>query len=167
MYLFNFMDPEPMRGPAGSYRTLLEKGLDRETVTSALRRHPVTYRDTVPPEVSNSVVLPVEGRQGGTFQIYSGPVPNKGRVVFLAGLATRDSVADATFNVVVNEASCKPLPDYPKSDEFPGVTRAVQFDCPLSSLKEGYNRVAIQQPSDRTEQQIVWAELRVAPGSSD
>lgn len=167
IYLFNYMDPEPMKGPPGSYRALLEKGLDLKTVTASLRRHPVTYRDTVPPGFPDGVALPVEGKKGASFRIYSGPVPKEGRAFFLAGLASRDDVETATFEVALNGAPCDAAPDYLKPEEFPGVTRAVQFKCPMTSLNTGYNQITIEQPSTHPEQLIVWAEIRIEKEASE
>ena len=163
IYLFNYMDPEPMKGEPGAYRTLLEKGLSLDVVTTAPRRHVVTYRDTVPTGMSNDAALPVEGNKGGTFRIYSGPTPKQGRVTFLAGLPKRDGVEKATFEVFLNDIPCKPIDDYEHPDQFPGAIRAIQFECPISDMKEGYNQLRIKQHPGQTEQQIIWAELRIEP----
>ena len=163
IYLFNYMDKEPMSGGPGTYRTLLEKGVGLEAVTAAPRRHPVTYRDTVAPGMSSDVVLPVEGRKGATFRIYSGPAPTQGRVTFNAGLSKRDAVEKATFDVILNDASCKPIADLEHPEQFPGAVRAIQFECPIPSVKDGYNQVRITQHPDQAEQEIIWAELRMDP----
>ena len=165
IYLFNYMDPAPMHGGPEAYRTLLEKGLGLEVVTSAPRRHVVTYRDTVPPGFPNGVVLPADGHKGGAFRIYTGPAPREGRVLFVAGLAARDAVADAGFDVSLNGEACKSVEDLENAGQLPGAVRAVQFECPLPAMKEGYNEVRIVQRADQAEQQIIWAELRIQPAS--
>ena len=163
IYLFNYMDPDPIQGGKEAYRTLLEKGLSLDAVTQAPRRHVVTYRDTVPPGVSNNAALPVDGRKGGTFRIYIGPAPKKCRVEFVAGLSARDNTAKAKFEAVVNDKACAPLADADHPDLFTGAARAVVFACPLDALRDGYNEIRIHQSDDLTEQQVVWAELRIDP----
>ena len=164
IYLFNYMDPAPMHGGPEAYRALLDKGLGLDVVARAQRRHVVCYRDTVPDGVSNGVALPVEGRNGGTFRIYTGPVPEDGRVLFVAGLAGRAEAAQAEFDVSLNDKQCKPIADFDNPVQFPGAARAARFDCPLAAMREGYNEVRITQRAGRAEQQIVWAELRIDTG---
>jgi len=59
--------------------------------------------------------------------------------------------------------SRKPIADYDHPDQFPGAIRAIQFDCPIPDMKEGYNHLRIKQQPNQTEQQIIWAELRIDP----
>ncbi|HPO17195.1 MAG TPA: hypothetical protein PLI09_27415 [Candidatus Hydrogenedentes bacterium] len=161
IYLFNYMDPEPMKGGPGTYRKLLEEGLALETVVKLPRRFPVTYRDTVPPGFPNNAALPVDGFKGGVFRIYIGPSPKKGAGVFVAGLAQRDDVGKAEFEVSLNEKPCTLTAAPPNPDDMPGAVRAVRFDCPLEVLKDGYNDIRIKQKGGGSEQQIVWAELEI------
>jgi hypothetical protein len=162
IYLFNYMDPEPMQGGPGTYRTLLEKGLALNEVTKQPRRHLVTYRDTVPPGFPNNAALPVLGFKGGEFRIYIGPAPNAGTVTFVAGLAERDGAGQAEFEVRIGDAACTPKPDVTPPPNLPGVVRAVAFDCPIGTLKDGYNSIRIKQKGPTAEQQIVWAEVRIS-----
>lgn len=161
IYFFNYMDAEPMKGGPGTYRTLLEKGVALDEVTRMPRRHPVTYRDTVPTGVSNNAMLPVEGFKGGEFRIYIGPVPKTGVVTFVAGLADREGVSKAEFDVSINGKPCKAGVDAANTEFMPGVSRAVAFECPVDAIKDGYNTVQIKQKGSQAEQQIVWAEIRV------
>lgn len=164
IYLFNYMDPAPMHGGPEAYRMLLEKGLGLDVVTKVPRRHVVTYRDIVAPGMSNDAVLPVDGQKGGVFRIYIGPAPEpKGRVLFVAGLAARDGVATAAFETFANDAPCKATEDRANPGQFPGVVRALQFDCPVAAMKPGYNEVRIKQQPGQPEQQVIWAELRIEP----
>lgn len=161
IYLFNYMDRAPMQGGPEAYRTLLEKGLGMEEVTGMPRRHPVTYRDTVPAGVPNNAALPVTGFKGGEFRIYIGPAPAEGKAAFVAGLGG-DAVSDAaSFSVQVNGAACAPAADPVNTPTLPGVTRAVAFGCPAGSLKDGYNTVQIKQVGSGPECSIVWAEIRI------
>ena len=59
--------------------------------------------------------------------------------------------------------ACMPMTAQEHADHLPGAIRAVQFDCPLSGVKEGYNQARIEQNPNQSEQQIVWAELRIEP----
>ena len=56
-----------------------------------------------------------------------------------------------------------PMTAQEHADHLPGAIRAAQFECPLSGVKEGYNQARIKQRLDQTEQQIIWAELRIEP----
>jgi len=162
IYTFNYMDPAPMTGGPEAYRMLLEQGLDLWLVTSLPRRHPVTYRDTVAPGMSNGAQLPADARNGVEFKIHIGPAPRQGEARFVAGLAVKDAVADARFEAMINGVPCESLPDLENPGQFPGAARTVQFQCPLDSLKDGYNIVAIRQTDDAwPDQQIVWVELRL------
>jgi Glycosyl hydrolase-like 10 len=163
IYLFNFMDSQTIPVTQDEYRTLIEDGLDMKTVTSLPRRHVQCFHDTVPPGVPNGAVLPAMGHAGATFHLYTGPAPEKGTVVFLAGLAGRDGVATATFTATINGETCTAASDHSEPGKFPGAARAIQFDCPLSALKEGYNEVRVEQAADQPEQQILWAELSIDP----
>jgi hypothetical protein len=166
IYLFNYMDPNPIQGGPEAYRILLEKGLGLDVVTHAPRRHVVTYHDTVPAGMSNGAVLPIDGHKGGALRLYIGPAPKNGQVLFIAGLAARDHVGDAAFGVSLNGKPCKAIADCEPASQFPNSVRAVQFECPLDSVRDGYNDLHVQQQPDQTEQQIVWAELRVEPAAT-
>lgn len=163
IYLFNFMDPAPIQGGVAAYRDLLEQGLAYDVVQRLPRRHPVTYRDTVPSGMSNGAVLPIDGPEGGEFRIYAGPKPEGGSVIFLAGLADREGVADSRFDAKLNGQACEETQDYAGDTEYPGVKRAVQFACPLEALQQGYNTVTLKQREGGSPQQAVWAELRIEP----
>jgi hypothetical protein len=160
IYLFNYMDPDPMQGPKGSYRELLEKGLSLEAATHAPRRHVVTFRDTVPPGMSNGAQLPIDGLKGGELRIYIGPAPKAGKAIYVAGLAKNDDVAKAAFDVSINGKPCVTAPDA-DCGIIPNAARAVAFECPLDAAKDGYNVVQIKQKRSELEQKIIWAELRI------
>jgi hypothetical protein len=163
IYLFNFMDPAPTAGGIPAYRELLEKGLGPEALEGVARRHPVTYRDTVPAGVSADVQLPLDAAKGCQLRIYTGPVPKEGSVEFIAGLSERDGINDAAFDVTLNGSACTPLSDAADLAPYPNAKRAVRFNCPLAALKEGYNEVTIHQRGETPPQQIVWTELRLLP----
>ena len=82
------MDSGTIPVSTSDYRILLEQGLGLDISTSLPRRHIQAFRDTVPAGVSNGVVLPVNGRSGGAFNLYIGPAKT-GSATFIAGLASR------------------------------------------------------------------------------
>ncbi len=161
IYLFNYMDKEPMKGGPGTYQTLLKEGLALDMVMALPRRYLVTYRDTVPPGFPNNAALPVDGFKGGTFRIHIGPAPKTGTAAFVAGLAQRDGIEKAEFDVSLNEKPCSPVESIPNPENMPGAVRAVCFKCPLETLKDGCNILQIKQKGASAEQQIVWAELQI------
>ncbi|MFO7976027.1 MAG: hypothetical protein R6V12_15490 [Candidatus Hydrogenedentota bacterium] len=163
IYLFNFMDSGTIPVSTSDYRTLVEQGLGPDISTSLPRRHIQAFRDTVPPGVPNGVRLPVNAQSGGTFNLYLGAAPTSGVTTFIAGLAKREGVDTASFDTTINNQACPALEDRPEPGQYPGVVRAVQFSCPLNALKDGYNEVRIQQHAGQSEQQIVWAEIRIEP----
>jgi hypothetical protein len=163
IYLFNYMDPGPMTGGKKAYRTLLEEGLGAKTVATKPRRHVVTYRDTVAPGMSSDVRLPVDGFKGGTFRIYSGPVPKKADALVVAGLAQSDGLAQSKFEITINGKHCPATSDLADLSLFSGVARAAQHLCLSDFLRAGYNDIQIKQLSGAPEQKIVWLELRMAP----
>ena len=164
IYLFNYMDPAPMPGGPAAYRALVEKGLGLDVVTRGPRRHVVAFRDTVPPGFPNGAQLPAGGHSNPVFRVYTGPVPEQGSVVFLAGLAQKEGVGEARFDCSLNTTPCKPIDDHATPNQFPGAVRAVQFDCPLAALEEGYNEARLAQQPGQPEQQLVWAQIRIVPG---
>lgn len=163
IYLFNFMDPAPMPGGVEAYRMLVEQGLGVDVSWRQPRRHIVSFRDTIPAGFPDGAQLPARGLANPEFRLYTGPVPAKGTVVFLAGLSQQDGVAEATFEGFLNDAPCTIMPDHATPAEFPGAVRAIQFDCPLTALKEGYNTVRVAQTPGQSDQQLIWAQIRIVP----
>jgi len=163
IYLFNYMDKAPMVGGEAAYRALLEEGLSLEAATAKPRRHIVTYRDTVAPGMSSDAQLPAGGKSGKSFRIYLGPAPKQGVAALRIGLAAGEGVESASFDTSVNAGACKGVEDHPKPADFSGAARVLQFEIPLSALKDGYNEFKAIQPAAQKEQQIVWAEVRVDP----
>jgi len=161
IYLFNFMDSETIPVSQSDYRTLLEQGMGRDIVTKLPRRHVVTFHDTVPIGTSSGAQLPIETAVGGSVRLNMGPVPEKGHVAFVVGLAAREGVERAILDVKVNGQACSPISDAQVSSKLPGVVRAMGYECPLGALKPGYNDFGVKQSGDAVGQQAVWAEVRV------
>lgn len=163
VYLFNFFNAGAIVGGQKAYRELLEQGLTPKVVTSKPRRHVVLFHDTVPPGVPRGEQLPAKDASA-SFKIYTGPVPEDGSVVFIAGLAGGKDVGGVRYEAKLNGAACKSMADHPEPKQFPGVARAVRFDCPVSAMKPGYNSVQVSRPAD-AKATIVWAEIRIEPES--
>lgn len=166
IYLFNFMDSETIPVSGSDYRILIEKGLDSAYVAGMPRRHVAAFRDTVPPGFSSGAQLPINTRDGGAVRLYTGPVPERGLAVFILGLggdAAQSGDAAAAFEVLVNGGACAPLEDDPHPDRFPGVSRAMRFECFIKALHPGDNIFTIKQINDAPGKQVVWAELRIEP----
>ena len=163
IYLFNYMDPGPMRDGVEGYRALLEEGLAPEAIAGKPRRHVVTYRDTVPASVSNDAQLPKPDAESNTFRIYSGPVPESGAATLVVGLGESEGTADTALGASVNDSPCAAVPDLEDASRMAGVLRALCFTCPLSALNAGYNTFDVAPVQGGENVQIVWVELRFDP----
>ncbi len=163
IYLLNFMDSETIPVSQSDYRVLLEQGMGRDIVTKLPRRHIATFRDTVPRGFPNGAQLPLDTAAGGTVRLNTGPAPEKGKAVFLVGLAARDGLDKTVLDVAVNGQACARMADSATPAKFPGVVRVVQCDCPVGALRPGYNEFNVKQRGDTPGQQAVWAELRINP----
>ncbi len=160
IYLFNYMDSETRPVSASDYRILVENGLGKKLVTTETRRHIQAYRDTVPSGFDSGIKLPADPASEVAFTINIGKKPKKQAVTFVAGLAKRDGMLAATFDVTINGTPCVAMTDAIELGKYPGVARAVQFTCPPKFVQAGYNEIRIQQ-SGGDAQQIIWAEIRV------
>lgn len=163
IYLFNFMDSETRPVSQRDYRTLLEQGMGRDIVTKLPRRHVASFHDTVPIGASSGAQLPLDTATGGAIRLNIGPAFEKGKAMFLVGLAGRDGVDKAVLNVAVNGQACASIVDNAAPTQYPGVARAVQFDCPVTALKSGNNAFSVKQADNAPGQQVVWAEVRLTP----
>jgi len=164
LYLFNWMDSQTRPVVETEYTLLLHDGLSRQVVRNSLRRHPVCYRDTVPPDFPNGAQLPVDATAGETFRIHIGPKPESGEVWAVVGLAQRDGVAEARLEASLNDRALRAAENMADLQRLGGGTvRAVRFPCPLDAVKDGYNELSIAQVAGSKAQQIVWVEMRLHP----
>lgn len=163
IYLFNYMDPDPMNGPAGSYRKLLVQGLSADHVNSATRRHVITYRDTVASGMSSDAQLPVETSESRDFRLHLGAIPNTGKALLVVGLADKPDVATAGFQVQAKGKGGEPASDATDLSNYPGVKRALQFSIDRNHLVDGYNTFAVSPIADQSVQQVVWVEVMFIP----
>jgi hypothetical protein len=92
-----------------------------------------------------------------------GPRPMTGRATFIVGFAERSGLDEATFVVTVNGVACTVAANRTNPGQAPVAASNLQFECPRDAVKEGYNKVHIKQQTGAVGQQIIWAEIRVAP----
>lgn len=159
LYLFNWMDSQTRPVSADDYARLLQEGLASPALRQALRRHPATYRDTVPAGFPNGAQLPLEGPAGGRVHLHLGPGAS-GPTHLVVGLGERAGAAGARFEARLNG---RPLPrPVPLEDlrGLGGTGRAWLFSCPVETVRAGVNEVNIRQVDGGAAQQIVWVEIR-------
>ena len=161
VYLFNFMDDYR---PAEEYRSILNECGRLETVIDKPRRHIVTSHDVAAPGRPNPSVLPkmLHSDKPLSFRLYTGPRPTTGRAVIRAILANSRNVAQAQLTARMNSAACRPIADLGKLDQFSESVRITQFDVPLSSLREGNNRIELSLKTGET-QNLLWLEISMIP----
>jgi hypothetical protein len=162
IYLFNWMDSDTRPVDPAEYAQLLREGLSREAATTGRRRHPATYRDTVPAGFPNGVQLPIEGPAGGTVRLQLGPVPATSDVVLVVGLAQREGLAKSRMEARLNDVPLEARPDLDDTRGLALTARALRFACPPKAGRTGENTITLRQV-DGPAQQVVWVELRVEP----
>jgi len=161
LYLFNWMDSQTRPVGEEEYHGLIRDGLSDAAMAGLPRRHPVTYRDTVPADFPRGVQLPVEGLEGGTFRVWVGPRTGVDRVSVVVGLAARDGIQAAGFEALLNGQTVGPVVELKDLSGLSDTARAWRFPCPVGALRDGLNEFSVRQISGTVSQQIVWAELRV------
>jgi len=161
LYLFNWMDSQTRPVSAEDYAVLIRDGLTPNALKGVPRRHPVTYRDTVPRGFPDGTQLPVETQEGGTFRVQIGSVPAAGKAWAVIGCADRAGLAGATFEVKLNgqllATAAENLTDV---SNLAGVARAIRIACPREMLRPGENQLVVRQRDEDPSQQIVWIEIR-------
>lgn len=160
LYLFNWMDSQTRPVSAEDYAELIRVGLTPRAIAGWPRRHPVTFRDTVPTGFPDGTQFPVEARSGGAFRVQLGAVPATGKAWVIVGCAARDGVGEVQLSVKLNGRSLSVTTDAADVKLFAGVARALRFVCPLDALRPGQNQLAVRQMSDGASQQIVWIEIQ-------
>jgi hypothetical protein len=161
LYLFNWMDSQTRPVSAEDYAVLIRDGLTPKALKGLPRRHPVTYRDTVPRGFPDGTQLPVETKNGGTFHLQTGPVPATGKAWVVIGCADREGLAGTQFDVKLNGQSLSiAAEELGDVSNLAGVARAVRIACPLEMLHLGKNELVVRQRDGGPSQQIVWIEIR-------
>jgi hypothetical protein len=173
IYLYNWMDPSPGHtapsfGPVDEkdYRTLLEKGIGDDVLLQSVRRFPVGYDEVgyreIVPGVNSHVQLPQTLNSEAKFTIPIGQKPVSGKLRLIVGLAANESVKEAVLSATLNGKNTQPVADAELEGFSRNEVRALQFDCPLDTAKDGTNNIVVSQSSG-TPQKIVWIELCVEP----
>jgi hypothetical protein len=161
LYLFNWMDSQTRPVEADDYALLLRQGLSSAALAGAPRRHPATYRDTVPATFPHGAQLPIEASQGGQVRLHLGPGATGGRVWAILGLAARDGAGSARLLATLNGRRLAAAEELPDLRGLGGTARAVRFPCPADAVRAGYNDLDLRQLDGAPAQQIVWVEFRV------
>jgi hypothetical protein len=158
---------------------LLSQAGRMEAVIDKPRRHVVTFHDPAPPGADNPKQLPASLSidQAAKFRIYIGPKPLSGSAVIRAGLDDAPDLSQAQLGVRINSVACRGLADLSKPGDFvprsqrgtPVVSqvaelapRVVQFDAPITAMRQGYNTVDISLVEGHN-QKIIWLEIRIVP----
>ncbi len=161
-YLFNTVY-HPLDQP--SFRPILDKGLDEDTVLNNLRRYPVAYRDTVPRGFPDGAQLPRTTEQAATFSLAIGKRPVTGKVAVIIGLADKPGVKEATLTARLNGQDGAAFTELATPKKYGGRTaRALRFDFTTEAACDGLNTVCIA-PVAGGAQQIVWVEMEIDPMS--
>ena len=163
LYLFNYMDSQTRPVSVVDYRQLVEHGLGPTELSRQPRRHPQTYRDTVPLGGDAGIVLPAALSDGLTLSLNLGVKPENGTTTLILGL-DEAAAFDAPLVVTINGVPCPRLDDHPAPELFPSSVRALQFACPTTAVVSGHNTLVVAPLSDDgPAARIIWAEVRVEP----
>lgn len=161
IYLFNWMDSQTRPVSEQEYARLIHFGLSPKVIAGQFRRHPVTYRDTVPAGFPNGAQLPVEAAGGASFRIRTGSTSDVTRASLVVGLGARDGVTAAVLEASLNGRRLGVPEELRDLTGLGGVQRALRFAVDPRMLLPGENAVTVRQTDAAGSQQIVWVELRV------
>lgn len=171
IYLFNFFDsPTPQLGDnlLSDGRLLREIG-SLDTLRGLPRRHMVAYQDVLAPGESPIQPLPLKPRHAyagapcfGELRVDTGPRPASGTATVLLAFAEAQPDPPDDFAVYVNGTRAVPMGQAALPPPGPA-TPLVGFQVPAAALQDGDNLVELLAHSRAWE--LVWAEIRVCPGS--
>lgn len=157
-YLFNLVYRPLDRPP---FRTILDLGLDENVVRNGPRRHPVAYRDTVPPGFPNGAQLPKTTDQPVSLALDIGRKPAAGSVAVILGFAqaSGDPPPDVRLNgqPATGHAALASTRNYGGNQ----TVRALRFVLPADALRDGANTIAIAATPEPLR--LVWAEIELRP----
>lgn len=190
VYLFNHFEPcttklsrftvEAGADPDTTLGDLLTVAGDPIRALDGLRRTVLTYHDPVPSGTGYRPPLPAALRpdEPVTYELHSGPAPTSGTARVWVGLARQAGFESAELQVLVNGTAGRALGDVPRpaaADEKPRDYQRypvgmapwmVSFEVPPADVRRGPNTVEVTL-TDGLEQQLVWLELRFAPGPAE
>lgn len=161
LYLFNWMDSQTRPVSAEDYAVLIKGGLGETVLTGAPRRHPLTYRDTVPAGFPNGVQLPVELK--GTISVTLPATRHAGdtSASVIIGLAGRAGVEQTHVKVRLNGRELPPGEPLASLTGLSAVTRALRFRCSPEAVLNGVNTVTLEQLRPEAVQEVSWVEIRM------
>ncbi|MCC7493111.1 MAG: hypothetical protein IT204_12210 [Fimbriimonadaceae bacterium] len=141
-----------------AYGRLLRDGLSLTAATTAPRRHPVCFRDTVPAGFATGIALPRDLSAGGTWSVPIGPRPTAGTLSVVLGLTAPPPPGLAlTLN---GQPVGPPQPHHELKDLGGSPTHAVRYPCPPPAARDGHNQITLA-PSPGAAGKVVWVEVRV------
>ena len=162
LYFFNYMDSQTLPFSHDDYRIMLERGFGPAELARQSRRHPQTYRDTVPLGADAEIKLPAPLTAGAEFALNLGHIPSDATTTLILGLNS-EAWGKGEPVVTVNGVRCPRIADNADVAPFPGTVRALRFACPGEYVIDGHN-VFVVAPFDGADAtQIVWAEARIEP----
>lgn len=162
LYLFNWMDGLTRPVSEADYWKMIRSGLDPEKLAKLPRRHPLTFRDTLPHGFPDNHFLPADPAQAHTFPIPIGSIAATGRAELIVGITLDD--ASFAFEAIVN--GCSPLPVMDSTSPArlsPDCLGARRAEIPQEQLVPGTNLVTLYSPKAPPHGSIAWVEIRIYP----
>lgn len=163
IYLFNWMDSQTRPVSAEDYARLLRTGFTPAALATEPRRHPVTFRDTVPEGFPSGTQLPIRLPGSGTVRLNLGPGAGAGTTEAVIGLAAGAEAAAGKLQVSLNGRLLEPEGEIADRRLLGGTARALRFTCPPGGARPGDNTLELSTPPDAPAGEVVWAEIRVTP----
>jgi hypothetical protein len=163
IYLFNWMDSQTRPVSAEDYARLLQTGFTPAVLATEPRRHPVTFRDTVPEGFPSGAQLPIRLPGNGSVRLHLGPGPGAGTVELVIGLGASSETNPATPRVALNGRELRSAGELADRRLLGGVARALRFESPPGTALAGENSLVISAPPGSPVAEVVWAEIRVTP----
>ncbi|MFM8617350.1 MAG: hypothetical protein ACKOE8_01305 [Opitutaceae bacterium] len=163
IYLFNWMDSQTRPVDAADYARLLRTGFSPAAVAAEPRRHPVTFRDTVPRGFPDGTQLPIRLPEKGTIRLHLGPgTASGGSAHAVIGLAAKAGDT-GRLRVTLNGRELAPAGEVSDRRLIAGAASAPRFACPPVSVRAGENTLEFSVPAGTDPIEIVWVEIRVEP----
>lgn len=162
IYLFNWMDSQTRPVDAADYARLLRTGFSPAAVAGETRRHPVTFRDTVPRGFADGTQLPIRLPGKGSVRLNLGAGDGGGSAHAVVGLASATGDI-ARLRVRLNGRELTPAGEVSDRRLIAGAARAPRFACPPVSVQSGENILEFTAPDGTDPLEIVWVEIRIDP----
>ena len=163
IYLFNWMDSQTRPVGAEDYARLLRTGFTPAALATEPRRHPVTFRDTVPEGFPSGTQLPIRLPGKGTIRLNLGPGPDAGTAEVVIGLSAGAEAAAGKLRVALNGRILEASGEVADRRPLGGTALALRFSCPPGTARPGENTLELSTPPDVPAGEVVWTEIRVTP----